>query len=492
MPIQIDIDEKFQTIEGFGASDAWNCEEVGKYWPTEKKERIAELLFSTEMNADGGPRGIGLSRWRFNVGAGSTEQAEESQIVNPHRRVECFLNEDGSYDWSKQAGQQWFLRKAADYGVKHRVIFSNSPPVFFTKNGLAHGSEGFDANLRVDAYDDFAEFLAEVLLHFEEQELGFSEISPINEPQWEWKSDKQEGSPWRNHEIASVVRELDGALIRRSLDVPISIPEAAHLKFLYQEGKRAEQGNQIYEFFDSQSENYVRDLQNVPNMVCGHSYWSVYTDEMLKDTRSKVRETCEKHGLSFHQSEYSLIGLDQIKDHKPETEWEIAMFIARVIHADLTIANSAVWSFWTALADEKPSVKNRYALITLKNRYPWGDTEPVFRATKTLWALGHYSRFIRPGYHRVALSGLPELGNVFGSAYLAEDSKELIIVSQNMGANEVRLKLGDSILAHFGGKSVSSYLSDEHHELSPSELDFRDGILILPGKSMLTVVIPIL
>ena len=48
--------------------------------------------------------------WRVNVGGGSSEQGDASGIPDKYeRRVECFLNQDGSYNWSKQAGQQYFI-----------------------------------------------------------------------------------------------------------------------------------------------------------------------------------------------------------------------------------------------------------------------------------------------------------------------------------------------------------------------------------------------
>ncbi|HTH30636.1 MAG TPA: glycoside hydrolase, partial [Lacibacter sp.] len=42
----IDLKSKAQTIENIGASGAWYSEVIGKNWTAEKKERMAELLFS--------------------------------------------------------------------------------------------------------------------------------------------------------------------------------------------------------------------------------------------------------------------------------------------------------------------------------------------------------------------------------------------------------------------------------------------------------------
>ena len=72
--ISVDLNQEIQTIDGFGASDAWRCQMVGKYWPEEKRNQIADWLFSQEVDENGNPKGIGLSMWRFYIGAGSTEQ----------------------------------------------------------------------------------------------------------------------------------------------------------------------------------------------------------------------------------------------------------------------------------------------------------------------------------------------------------------------------------------------------------------------------------
>lgn len=76
---QIIPEQPQQTMDHFSASDAWSMHIIGK-WPQEKQDQVADWLFSTDNDANGKPKGIGLSLWRFNVGAGSTEQGEASQI----------------------------------------------------------------------------------------------------------------------------------------------------------------------------------------------------------------------------------------------------------------------------------------------------------------------------------------------------------------------------------------------------------------------------
>ena len=95
---EIETGTPLQTMDGFGASDAWSMQRIG-LWPDSVRRQTADWLFSTENDRDGKPCGIGLSIWRFNIGAGSKEQGRESGIA-PGTRTECFLRPDGTYDWT--------------------------------------------------------------------------------------------------------------------------------------------------------------------------------------------------------------------------------------------------------------------------------------------------------------------------------------------------------------------------------------------------------
>ena len=100
----VDLGIKRQTIDNFGANDAWAMQKIGA-WSETNKNRIADLLFSTN-------KGIGLSLWRFNLGAGINRET----IYNDWRTVETFEIAEGKYDWTRQANERWFLRAATERG----------------------------------------------------------------------------------------------------------------------------------------------------------------------------------------------------------------------------------------------------------------------------------------------------------------------------------------------------------------------------------------
>lgn len=101
--VTFDYADLRQEIHSFGASDCWRTQYVG-LWPEDKKNAIADLLFSSQFDETGSPKGIGLTLWRFNIGSGSHEAGDQSGVNGDWRRTECFLDKDGNWDWTKQQG----------------------------------------------------------------------------------------------------------------------------------------------------------------------------------------------------------------------------------------------------------------------------------------------------------------------------------------------------------------------------------------------------
>src|SRR5918993_2347004 len=149
--ITLDTGTRYQTMEHFGASDAWACQFAGG-WPLEKKNAMADWLFSTDTLSNGNPKGIGLSMWRYNLGAGNAEQAAASGIKDEWRRAPLTLGSS-----PKTAAQNWFLTAAKHRGVKQFLGFYNSPPVQFTTNGKAYARKG-KRNIDSGRYPEFAAY----------------------------------------------------------------------------------------------------------------------------------------------------------------------------------------------------------------------------------------------------------------------------------------------------------------------------------------------
>lgn len=449
----IDLKQKKQTIHDIGASGCWNTENIGKYWPEEKKNRIAELLFSADTDTQGKPKGIALSSYRFNIGAGTAEQGDTSNITIPSRRVECFLDAQGKYNFTKQSGYQWFLQKAKAYHVSTLIAFVNSPPVFMNKNGLGFKSDkdGY-TNLKTENHTAYANFLAKVVQYFDGEGIHFNYLSPVNEPQWDWAANdkgkqSQEGSPYHNNEIAAVVRKIDSVFSKKRIKSKIFITEAGQIDRLYSGKSWAD--DQIGNFWNPSSENYLGNLKNVEhNAVSAHSYWTESTTEKLIESRQKLYQKLQaiNKSLEFWQTEYSFLG-DGYKEGSTTKRSQIdcALFLAKVIHHDLTLVNAPVWQFWTSIDNTRPEAEIRYNLISAITDKDGHDGN--FYDTKSLWALGNYSRFVRPGMQRVeitrddGLTLLQAANKLMLSAYVDERSHKLVIVAINYNTEPQKINL---------------------------------------------------
>ncbi|MDB5149666.1 MAG: xylanase [Mucilaginibacter sp.] len=474
--IDINFSKTYQTVSNFGASDAWSCQFVGN-WPDEKRNKIADLLFSRDNNADGSPKGIGLSLWRFNIGAGSTQQGNESGIKDEWRRAESFLNSDGSYNWQNQAGQVWFLEAAKKRGVKQFLGFNNSPPVQFTINGKAY-TNGGKVNISQDKYDAYAIFLAKVVKGIEQaSKVKFDYISPINEPQWDWSDGGQEGAPYNNTEIAGVIRAINKEFINNKVRSKILVGEAGSINYLFTKGDKPGKGRQVSDFFKPGSVNYVGDLPSVAQIISAHSYFS--TSPMasaIKNRKALADSVATIKGLDFWQSEYCILGdnAGEIDGNKRDLGIDAALYLASVIHTDLTAVNASAWQWWTAIS----AYDYKDGLIYIdKNK-----TDGNFYASKMLWAMGNYSRFIKPGAIRVdaEVSASAEGKPVLVSAF--KNGKALTVVIINPNTNDVTTALN---LNNGKAQLTSSYLTSQTDELKAGKITGDKNVI--PARSIVTL-----
>ncbi|MEO6524365.1 MAG: glycoside hydrolase [Mucilaginibacter sp.] len=491
----IDVDQTAQTIDNIGASGCWFSEGIGKYWPAVKKEKIAELLFSRNFDKQGNPMGIGLSSWRFNVGAGTFEQGDSSGITDFRKRTESFLNKDGTYDWNKQSGYQFFLKKAHQYGVETLIAFSNSPPVQFTANGLGYKTErDFRSNLKTGSYQAYGRFLSDVVKHFDQQGLHFDYVSPVNEPQWDWSNKymqgSQEGSPWKNEDIYKVTRYLNAALDSAKVSSKILVTEAGMLTYLY--GGKTPASHQIQSFFDPVSPLYMGALSHVPKVIGGHSYYTESNDSALVTTRGILADTVKRYNVGFWQTEYSMLA-DGYKEGAKgrRSAMDCALFLAKIIHTDISIGNAAAWQFWNAYEPGSPDFDTRYYLIALNAKPDFKDGE--FTMTKNLWALGSYSRFVRPGMQRIVTSMSNKLNadqsKVLVSSYRDKNNK-LVVVAINNGTGNIDIDL-DIRHQKRKYKMLSRYLTanGEGVNMQTAGAQLYTGHVKLPARSISTIVI---
>ncbi|MGN6507827.1 MAG: glycoside hydrolase [Chitinophaga sp.] len=487
--VTIQLQNTKQTIHSFGASDCWTTKYIGAWGNTAKKDQVADYLFSMDTTADGSPKGIGLSLWRFNIGAGSREQGVASNITDEWRREECFLTPSGTYDWSKQQGAQWFLQAAKQRGVKYTLGFSLSAPVQYTLNGKAfNGSGGTMMNIQAGKMADYADFLATVTKHF-----GFDYLSPVNEPQWAWgngNTANQEGTQATNDQVAELSRltsqKLAGTHSR------IVVGEAGTLEFLY--GKNTDnRGDQISQFFSPSSTHYLGDQPNVAKIISGHSYFTTCPDNTLINTRTQLLNKARQvdADLQLWQTEFGILGniCDQYNGSPRNTGIEYGLYVAKVLHHDLVIAGVTSWQWWLAVSPYNYSD----ALVYIND--PSGQmnvgnckTDGIVLDSKQLWCFGNFARFIRPGMQRVETSvegnNDPAIAaaTLMISAYKSEADKQFVAVLVNPESKEKYIQLSGVSIS---GNTLDQYTTSATLNCKRSTAE-ADRITI-PAKSVVTV-----
>ena len=491
--LTIDLNNVSQTIHSFGASDGWTCKFIGKWADETKKNKIADLLFSMDTLSDGSPKGIGLSLWRFNIGAGSFEQGDTSGIATDWRREECFLSADGSYNWNKQTGQQWFLQAARQRGVKYSLGFALSPPVSMTKNGKAYNTSGTTSlNIANGRMADFADFLAQTAGH-----LHLDYISPVNEPQWTWGTAGvvagQEGSQAQNSEITDLVKALSGKITARGAAAKTVVGEAGQWDFLY--GKNTDgRGDQVSQFFSSSSPNYIGNIPNTLHTISSHSYYTTCPDDNLVSVRQQVAAKVRQVDASLEtwQSEFGILGdICGVLNGSPRTtNIDYGLYVAKTIHHDLTIANTTSWQWWLAASPYNYSdglvyINDPSGAVNVDNCKQDG----VVTDSKQLWSLGNYSRFVRPGMKRVAatIQGLDNpvtaAKSLMVSAYKDETNKKLVIVVVNYSTQSGALQL--SGVNSLPGNTLDEYLTDSQNNLKRSSV--KAGNIVIAPRSIVTL-----
>jgi O-glycosyl hydrolase len=496
--LTIKLGTERQVIDGFGASDAWRCQFVGKNWPMAKRNKVADLLFSQEVDKKGNPKGIGLSIWRFYLSAGTAEQGDGSDIGNVWRRGECFLNADGTYDWSKHEGQRWFLQAAKERGVEKLLAFPNSPPVHYTRNGKGFAPKGvIHLNLKPGCMDDYAKYMVDVMEHFNNEGIVFDYLSPINEPQWNWDGNGQEGTPAMNEEIHSLVRYLSHELSSRGLKTRIVITEAGTIGHacirMDTLGKPSDsRDDQARFFFNEASPFYIGDLPNVEKTISAHSYHSVWPLNRQVGNRRRVNSMLKEVNpdLGYWMSEYCILQRnDEIgSGGGRDLTMKTALYVARIIHNDLTLCNAKSWQWWTAVTQ----VDFKDGLVYLDDGSQgesgkMGHVESlkydgVVRDSKLLWVLGNYSRFIRPGMVRIKCELSKEQSIEDGllvSAYKDAKKGQVVYVFTNLSKQERHVKVG-------ADKQVKTYTTNKQENLGLS-LQSLSSVKI-PERSVVTVV----
>ncbi len=408
-------------FEGWGTSLCWWANRIGY---SDILSRLAAEAFCDPE------KGLGLNILRYNIGGG--DNPAHDHITRTDSMMPGYWKDpvrDGesgewswSYDWSRDAAQRSVLQKCAEvYGDGLMVEgFSNSPPYFLTVSGCSSG--GYRAekdNLREDAYDAFARYLADVADHFAtEWGIRFQSISPMNEPDtgyWGAFSSKQEGCHFDPGESQSrMLLALSEQLSARGLsDIRIAGTDETSI--------------------DTQAKNLrllSEEALRVLNRVDTHTYGG--------SGRALLRTLALQKGKNLWMSEVD--GGSTLGENAGEMG--AGLWLAGRITEDLNGLTPSAWILWQAIDSHISSEgylgRKDTGMVNTAGGY-WGtavadhDRQELVLTMK-YYALGQYTRYIRPGSHLIAMQG-PMV------AALDPEEKGLTLVVYNSASEEKPLRV---------------------------------------------------
>ena len=211
--VTVSPDIQYHTIEGWGTSLCWFGNVLGG-WSDPNRNQIADLLFDLDS-------GLGLNLVRYNIGGGDDPGHDHMKYGS---EMQGFKPSAASpYDWSADANQRWFLCAAKKRIHPREFIaeaFSNSPPYWMTYSGCASGASDGGNNLDSLYYDDFADYLTEVVRHFRTcWGITFRTLEPMNEPMGSWWSayGNQEGCHFSRDVQDNIIKIVKAKLKKKKL-----------------------------------------------------------------------------------------------------------------------------------------------------------------------------------------------------------------------------------------------------------------------------------
>ena len=421
----VDPGKKYQVFEGWGTSLCWWAVKAGA-WSEENRSKLIGAIADPDT-------GLGYTIFRYNIGGGDQPGHNHLTKGDGGGKVPGYKpTEKGDYDWTADPYQRAIAIELSKR-VKDPIFeaFSNSPPWWMTKSGCVSGSSDGSDNLKPDYFDDFADYLSEVALHFKtEWGITFRTVEPFNEPSagW-WKSNGgQEGCGFKNNQSKMIV-ELGKALQKKGLFPETSVSAADETSI-----KQAH----------DQLGNYTAEALSYLGQVNTHSY---------SDGSYRKQLFNRAFGLNKRLWQSETGPLSKSGDE------HIALWMANVIIQDLRDMHAEAWIDWQ-IGDPAENWRS----LALNH------SKQTFTPNARYYMHAAFSRYIRPG------SRIIDSDNGNTLAALRPDGA-LVLVVRNSGSSDVRYSFDLT-----GFDKIGSTAKVVRFEL-PGSLKAQDDIAV-SGKAL--------
>ena len=433
LDVTVNWSDTKQTIDGFGASSAFFGDTI--------TDDMADQLFDAK-------KGIGLSLLRTMIGVPDDTQSDGSEPTDGAKPIATAPE--------LQTAQQAIVR-----GAKVWATAWTPPPIWKTKNNKNGSGDGYPSNaLAPSHYQDYANYLAEFVDLMAKNSVPLLGVSPANEPDYiaTW-----DGAQWTPDDLTTFISQnLGPKFAEHCPSVKIVTPDTASWPNV---------------------DKYVTALladasaKNALSVVATHPYQNGNAPVVL-DYKKPLQ-----NGKGFWQTEWSQENKD---GDTPDPTMTSALDMMKKLHDHMVISNMSAWNWWAiyispdalASADEKKVRQNPALIQPDKNM----DKSYMF---KRGYALGHWSKFVRPGFQRIAATDNPTAG-VLVEAY-RDSNSHIVLTAVNTGAQPVTQKFSVE-----GGSfgTLTPWVTSQGDDLAAkSTIDAGNSFTFdLPGQSVVTFV----
>jgi glucuronoarabinoxylan endo-1,4-beta-xylanase len=346
----------------------------------------------------------------------------------------------GIWDYTDPA-QVWIMKQAVNRGPVKLIASVWSPPAWMKDPENIVGGE-----LKPENYQDFAEYLSRYASEYASaNEVDIYAVSLTNEPnaEVEWDS-----CTWNSDQIASFLADyLSPTFAAKHIAAKVIAPETS-------------EWNQVDSYL-SATYNNPTALSRV-DIVAGHLYGG----------DASLALEALNHGKTIWQTEVSM--------KFPVFDIEGTLLWAALINQSLTGAQVSAWIWWSlAMLPNNGSPGDNQLLISLDD-----SSAGHFTVSKTFWALGNFSRFIRPGFVRIGTK-VSNASNLDASAYKNPTTGQFVIVAINKSDSDIRVNFETE---GFAGGNVTPYVTSNELNLEPQPTVSLAHTIVVPAQSIVSYI----
>lgn len=387
--ITIDTTAQLQEMEGFGAAlTGSSAYLINKKMSTSQRNSLLKTLFSETD-------GIGISYLRMTIGASDFSLSDYTYDDMPAGQSDYPLD-NFSIDKDKEDVVPVLKQILTVQPVVSIMGSPWSPPAWMKTNGNLKGGK-----LKTDAYDSYAQYFVKYIQAFKNEGITIDAITPQNEPLYSTASYPCMDMP-ATDQLNFIKNNLGPAFQAAGVNTKI-----------------------IAYDHNWDVTDYAISIVNdagAAQFVSGSAFHA-YAGNV--SAMSVVHNANPNKGLYFTE----ISGGAWATDFSDNLQWQMA---------NIFIGTTKNWSktalLWNLALDENFGPTNN-GCSNCRGVVTINSTSGTVTKNVEYYAIGHFSKFVRPGAHRVSSTSFDSGTQLDNVAFLNTDGSKVLVVS-NSGSNQ--------------------------------------------------------